>query len=501
MQNKEKTMKFTGTLLGIWAFAVAACHTLMAAFCYVIPYWNYTRALRWAGLGLLIAAVLYLVVSLFVSKESRARVKQAFQRVWSFEQAMLIGLLFWFVLSCIVNQAHGYRNYLKIEDWLLFDSTVCFFLLFPMASFLGKDKARQMIHLLIHIVVIFYTVFTAFCLWHIFHLEVVDLPSGEQAGMTAYAQLMLGLHYNNTGMIATTMLCLCVWMIFAEKDIWVRILYAVMGVIQLVVVYLSNSRTVFVGMLACVFTASLFVPWKMLEKKGTAMRIGASVMSCAVCTTLFWFGREWMFVLFDQITHYSEELAKAGLATTVRGYKAAGLSAKAGYNAIPLAGTGADNARKLTNLSNRTEVWKATLKVMTTNKQIFFFGVTPSMVTDAIETIGGYRVERVVHAHNILLQIGVSMGVPAMLLFTAYLVSIAIRCVRILFGKSGKTLKYACLIPAVILCFVVIDMAEVYLVTRFSVMACFFFLFCGWAMAIDKGTGNRRQGAGSGERI
>ncbi len=495
MLNKEKTMNFTGKLLGIWAFAVAVCHTLMAAFCYVIPYWNYTRALRWVGLGLLVATVLYSVVSLFVSKESRAKAKQAFRRVWSFELAMLIGVLFWFVLSCAVNQVHGYQKYLKTNDWLLFDSTVCFFLLFPMAGFLGKEKAKQIIHLLIHVVVIFYTVFTAFCLWRIFHLEVVDLPSGEQAGITRDVQLMLGLHYNSTGMIATTMLCLCIWMVFMEKEIAIRILYTGMGLVQLVVVYLSNSRTVFVGMFAFVLTASFFVPWRLFEKKNLPLRLGGSMLICAVCTILFWSGRSWMFILFERITHLSEELAKEGLAAAVGDYKPVGLSAtKAGYNTALLATTGAENARKLTNLSNRTEVWKATLRMMTSSKRIFFFGVTPSVVTDAIEIIGEYHVERVAHAHNILLQIGVSMGVPAMLLFTAFLVSIAIRCVRILIGKRGRKLKYACLIPATVLCFVVIDMAETYLMTRFSIMACCFFLFCGWAVAIDRGqeTENKR---------
>lgn len=80
------------------------------------------------------------------------------------------------------------------------------------------------------------------------------------------------------------------------------------------------------------------------------------------------------------------------------------------------------------------------------------------------------------------------MGVPAMVMFFLFLVSLAIRSVRVMLGKyrSKMQMKKSYLIPASVLCFVLIDMAEVYLLTRFSVIGCFFFLFAGWIVAVDR---------------
>ena len=153
------------------------------------------------------------------------------------------------------------------------------------------------------------------------------------------------------------------------------------------------------------------------------------------------------------------------------------------YETANLSKTGADNVRKLNNLSNRTKVWAAAIKVMGSSPQRFLFGVTSFGVTDAIRDIGGYHEENVAHAHNIILQIGISMGVPAMILFLVFLLIIALRCMRILIRSNGIN---SYLIPSIILCFTVINMGESYLAGYYSVMACFFYLFCGWITEIDK---------------
>ena len=472
--------------MGFWAFAIICCHMLLATFQYIIPYRNYRPILRWAGLGL----VVFSAVVWCISKKMRQETKQIFRSVRSFELAMLLGILLCFLLSCYVNGIGLKRPfiYFYAHDWFLFDSVVCSFLLFPLACAIGVKQVEKPIEVFMHVAVIPYTIFTAICLWHIFHLEVIDFPSGEHGGMTESVQLMLGFHYNVTGMIATTLFCLCVYMIFTQNLV-VRVLYILLGIIQLVVVYLCNSRTIFVAVWVFIMIFAFFGTWRLAEKRGFIFRMGASIAVCAGCATLFWAGRTGMFILFERVTHFSEELAKERGEISFAGrYYVTSLVAGRDYFIKPLTQTGAESARKLTDLSNRMDVWKAAFKVMFSSPKIFFFGVTPAEITDSIWEIGNYHREKVAHAHNILLQIGTGMGVPAMVMFFLFLVSLAIRSVRVMLGKyrSKMQMKKSYLIPASVLCFVLIDMAEVYLLTRFSVIGCFFFLFAGWIVAVDR---------------
>ena len=483
--KSEKRALFEKLLFAL-AFAVAAFHTLLAAFRYIIPYTKFITPLRWAGFGVFILVALYLFISVCFSSSFLSRLKAIFRQLCTPEQVLLLLMLLWFVLSLLFNQINGCYPYLQAGDWLLFDFVVCTCFLFPLPSLLRRNTSKQWTELLIHLVVITYSVFTIVCLWHIFHLEVLDFPSGEQGGLTENFELVLGLHYNLTGMIAATMFCLCVIMIFTQ-ELSIKILYAVFALSQLVVIYLCNSRTVFVGVLAFVSVTSFFFAWNQLQKQKLLLRLLLSLLVCGFITALYWFGRSEMFSLFDKITHF-----RAALSEGLRFSESQWFITKLGMHSasvnLPflLAKSNAAGARGLTNLSHRLDVWAAALKVMFSSPQSFFFGVTLFDAPEAIRDIGGYQRELVAHAHNIILQIGISMGVPAMLMFLAFLVSVAVRSVRILIGKSGRFLKHSYVIPASVLCFVTINMAEAYLIGYFSVMGCFFFLLCGWIVAIDK---------------
>ncbi len=481
---ENRVQRIAKKTLMLWAFIVAACHICLAAFQYVIYYQNLVHILEWAGVGFFVAIGIYFLISYVFVPSSRSRLNGLAIRVFSLDQLLLVALLFCYVISCTVNQANTDLPFLRAEDLRLFDFAICILILFPLAKLLREEQARRLTIYLIHIVVILYSAFTLFALWHIFHLEVLELPSGHQAGMTSRFQIVLGSHYNLTGMIAATMFCLCIYMVVTQK-ISTKVFYGVLSLVHLVVVYLSNSRTVFVGVLAFVLFLFFFLPWSLLKNKKLPIRLGLSLLIGVFAAIIFWYGRSGMFVLFDHVTHYSDSLIAPGkVSSSLSSLHASTLaSAKQHSNPVALAASGTSGMRKLTSLSNRTKVWLAALKVMVSSPSAFFFGVTPSGVTDALWEIGGYHVEKVAHAHNAILQVGISMGVPAMLLFVAFLFSVAVKCIRLLIGKIGKDFRYSFLFPGMILCFVVINMAESYLVGYFSVIACFFFLFCGFVDA------------------
>ncbi len=485
--------------LCLWAVIIALVHALLATFRYVIPYQHFTPYEQWISIGFFSAVILYFIISVVASKESRIYVFQQLKKLFTFEQVLLIGLLLWFIISCWVNGLKLYYPtiYLGIHDWLLYDMAVCVLILYPIAHFLRYEQAKKVFEFIIHVVVVLYTVFTVVCLWHIFHLEVLDLPSGEQAGVTAEVQLMLGQHYNLTGMIATAMFCLSVYIIFTQKDLFIRSLYIFFAFIHLIVIYLCNSRTIFVGVLCFVVFSAFFLSWQFFSGKKKSVCFLISLILCCSVGILFWVGRPVAFKAFERITHFSEALAAetGGIGSQIYSYRPSLLASSewdraalyltdcSAVNRINLAINSSDVRAISTGLSNRESIWVAALKTLSASKFSAVFGVTPFEVPDALMEIGGHWAVAA-HAHNSILQTGVSMGTPAMALFVAFLVSVVLRCFRVCFSQKNPDSVSTVIISSSIFCFLVISMAEAYLTVHFNALACFFFLFTGFLPAI-----------------
>ncbi len=490
--SEYKNNRIAKNILYLWCVIVAAGHMLLACFQYIIDYTRYIYIIRWAGLGLLIAAFIGFFFSLLFSKESRTQALRFLKRILSFEQIVLLLLLGWFVVSLYTNGRRISNRYLRLlflyDDWLLFDMAVCFLILFTVPRAFGANKGKEFLEILIHITVIIYTVFTIVCLWHIFHLEVLDFPSGEQGGMTVSYQLMLGKHYNLTGMISAGMLCMCIYMIVVG-DKWVKALYLGFAIAQLLVIYLSNSRTVFVGLIAFAAAAGFALPWHYLDTDKIWKRLLFSICISFISIVLLWIGRTIVFDFFEKITHFKDALAAEAGELTLRTkfYSPTVLTSPHSHEAHAklLASNAAEEIRQLDSLSDRELIWRAAFKSLGHDTFTTLFGVTPLNVTSAL-TENGFSKYEAAHAHNSILQVGVSMGMPAMCLLLVFLSSLACRCVRIIFNSPSK--GGTSIIAASILCFVVINMAEAYLIAYFSFIACTFFLFSGTITAVDEET-------------
>lgn len=142
--------------------------------------------------------------------------------------------------------------------------------------------------------------------------------------------------------------------------------------------------------------------------------------------------------------------------------------------------------RRLDEPLNREKVWETAVNVLKSNKTAAFFGVTPAGVSQAMKELGESR-RNYAHAHNEILQMGVSMGVPMMILFAAFLIYMTVKSIRL--GMiTGRTLfRGACMIPIVFGGFAVATLTEAYLFGYYSIMSSVFFLFCGWINALTIG--------------
>ena len=135
----------------------------------------------------------------------------------------------------------------------------------------------------------------------------------------------------------------------------------------------------------------------------------------------------------------------------------------------------------------RERIWISVIAALKSNKLWFLFGATPLGSADAIRevrNVGPYIGPAV--AHNQILQVGISVGVPMIVVFVIFLIFLGIKSIKL--GLLGRNIEFkgAYILPIVYLTFVLISSVEAYLFATFSIMSSLFFLFCGWINALDK---------------
>ncbi len=134
--------------------------------------------------------------------------------------------------------------------------------------------------------------------------------------------------------------------------------------------------------------------------------------------------------------------------------------------------------------SGRSELFRACLYVMFHNADIFFFGVAPLEVGQTVFGVCGVD-HFEAHAHNFVLQMGICFGVPTMLATIAFLLSLAVRGVRVL--RQWKTLPAnSWMILLVVLCMVTQDTMEAYLRPDGTLIPIVFYVFSGWILVMDR---------------
>lgn len=149
--------------------------------------------------------------------------------------------------------------------------------------------------------------------------------------------------------------------------------------------------------------------------------------------------------------------------------------------------TGAESVRDFgdfTTIKSREEIWKDSIKIMTSDWKTFLFGVTPLGFDDAIKRVTGKNT-RVYHAHNEVLNMGVSLGVPMMLALLVLYISIGIKSIRLCFLNKKQSFPGVYVLPIVFITFFISTLLEAYLFASFTIMSSLFFLFCGWINALD----------------
>lgn len=454
---------FSQTVLLIFAGLVGLNHFLICQLSYFVD------VTAWQNTELYLCAALafYAMVYFFVN-----HVRFHMKAAYLIPAAMMI----WYFISCLAMNETYKANWLEYNRKPLIDTLITLLVCFPMGAALAKenDTVHKVLNIVIHALILAWTVFIVYILIHVFQLELIYLPNGGQIGMNRQAALCLNCHYNTTGAWQTLFFLGSLCMAIRSRNIFVKVLDFIAALIHFIPLVLSNSRTSFIAA-AAGFVGMVFVAvyhglspangHKPLSRKILHYLIPACI--AIVAGALFLVLRSYVYQLFQSVTHFNELVLGNDDSAMVRKVIDSTTS----------------------TLTGRTYIWIGALKGMVSTVQRFFLGVTPPGVNSLISlmTDGKFNV----YTHNEILEIGVAIGVPAMIAFIVWFFIIL---------KSGYTLvrrdtsrEWGPIV--LILALMLGNMAEATLLFYQYITGMVFFFVCGWVYvkALEKQKASPRK--------
>ncbi len=373
---------------------------------------------------------------------------------------LLLFMFLYFVLSCVAMGIKTGENWfdLNSEEMADMEVLIIIYLLGRSAAANGFSKVLKVVF---HAFMAVWTAVTLFILILVFGNSGFVPPCGGYIGMVDSFSLQINCNRNFTGALSMTMLIICLIVAFAAALRSVRGLYIAYSVIYYVMLILSNSKT---ALIAGVFGFALIIGVIFVtsqshrdKKAGTRILIFASAF--IISGALFFLMRYPVYKL------YSLVVSEAG--------------------GIPMDARDMLDSNVAT-VSNRTPIWLHSLEVIFTPR-LLLTGVTPAGVADAlIEAFGGYM-QAPPHCHNLILQVGASLGIPGLLAFLAWLTLVALRCLKILTDSPFK--RAFMLVTGLILAIMLDNMAERYSMFYMFFISYPFFFACGYVMGYEKAAG------------
>ena len=504
---------------------------------YEIPEREYLKHEKRLGIAIILAALLYVVIAACADRDELRKVGGLIRRMCCFEQIMLILVLLWYILGCAVRSRLDAEPLFKFNDNRLFMFTMTTFAFYPLMTLMGRESAKRIFEGMIHFTMAIYTVFCAWCVWKYYRVEFLTFPSGLRLqNYREGVSMMIGGNINITAAAAVVVLGLCMYMILTRK-MAVKILYISAAIVHLMVMILTNSRTSYLAFLCMVVAAGFLFTWDTWQNSNYLLRFAAGLIVAALCAGAVYAARGSLIKMFSHVyPTYLEQQAQAAaeeaaqrLAAEEAAHEilmeelapkadtteqAAVETAAAGETASeaaaaeepaaepvptePAAPTpiqtpyGDETARKMDDLNGRVSVWMTAIKIIRSSKDHFLFGVSPVFVKTQLEKVSGFD-RSIPHAHNGILQVGVGIGAPAMLMFLLFELAIIVRCLIIVFKGWGTPFRYSWIIPVILMGILIIDLVESMLFAMQRVNLPVFYILAGWTVSITREISNKKK--------
>lgn len=392
---------------------------------------------RYLALTAIAALVVYIVLMMTKYRlHTKNTIIPYIKQIFSGTNLWVTLLFIWYLLSCVFWGTQMGGKIFKINDRLLMDVVISFFVLY---MFPWDKRAYDWF---VHTLMLVNTVFMLWVLYNVFSLNVLKVPGGR-IYMSKQYSLSIACNRNSTGAFAAVFLMLALCMISMKKGI-VRGAYIIAALIQLFPLYLSNSRTAYLACVIAIAAAGFFLVQRVYNGKcKLILSLGCAVLCGAIVYGL----KYGVFSLYNSMMPLNEHLDTDGIRDV-----------------------------DLLNTSGRLPIWKAAVKAMFLSSRNFMLGVTPARVEGMLgylQNIENYMM----YTHNQFLQVGVAFGIPGLIIYCVWLLKTAKQCWKV--ALKGRFWMVAC----TILMLVAANLTESYLIAYFYFCGSVFFLVCGMVKA------------------
>lgn len=416
---------------------------------------EYALIFFWA-VGLAVCAVLKMSMG---GGTVLSRLGGLLKRKLCVEHGILLGILIWGIVSCISMETAYKGDWVAANQYAMEDMAVSILVFFPMAFFFEGKELENVLQSCLRLMMTVITALMIVVIWNVFHSNVIQLPDGPVL-MNKGKHLVINSNRNTVAAYASFTAFLCpVMMLWASRK-WEKALYVLAFIVHWVIQCLTQSTT---GLAVGALAGGLMLVLYLMERGGKGSfrhRLLITSLCGAAVMLLLWMSRIWIFRLYQVCTGASPDTMK-------------------------------DMSNNYTFL-DRVRIWKAAVRAIFGNNgtQSTFrnamFGYTFAGVPPVINTL----CDRDMYTHNQYLEVGASMGIPALLAYIAFSVLMAIRCVRIALADRGRVTLMERFIPVLILSLVVGNLPEAMLMGYGFMTGCFFFLMCGWCSRRSRDLGN-----------
>ena len=432
---------------------MAVFNTLWTLLQHVV--WNlpYLKMQKWGGAAIIMLVVVYFAVSFLTDRDSCSRIGEWFKRILSPELIFLIGLLIWYIVVCLIRGRLEGKSYFRPNDNRLFYAALSTLLYFPFMAIIGKEKAKKTLDCIFNLALATYTPVCAWVIWKYYHLELVTFPSGNVVQLYRGDSLAIGINSNITAAYAVILFGICIYMAMTTLS-KIRIVYIAAAIVHLFVIFLSNSRTSFLATVGMMLCYAVMLARKYLKKRITVV-LGVLLIVLAIIGLLF--------LLRYRVLGANADLWKEKLENP---------------NAM--------SVRKLFDgLSGRVAIWKAAVKIMFSSPDKFFLGITPAAVPSTLYNMG-QTILKFPHCHNVFLNIGVSFGVPAMVLYIWFAGSIVWKGIRLMKYKGNELPAGIWTVSVIVFGILLIEMLEVLTYGNRFFNEPVFFILAGWIVEMNR---------------
>lgn len=360
---------------------------------------------------------------------------------------LLLIMLIYLLISCVNRTIVSGEDWLSSNSGYMVDLEVLI-MIYILGKYYAKNGIPAYLMNIFHGIIISWSAVILFLLVNVFTNHLVTAPSGATLCSMDSLFFVLNVNRNHTGAYSGVFLLLSLCMLTWCQNRRIRIFYYPAILINYVLLVLSSSKTALLSTtigFALIIGLLFFTHWNTFDAK---KRFSLSAIISILSGVFFFLLRYPVIALYSTIvTHFSgEELPVREILDS-----------------------------SAATLSGRLPIWKISVKFIFTGR-FLLCGVTPLGIFKDIAEAKGEE-PRGLNTHNQFLEVGTTMGLPALIAFIIWSVLILVACWKVYQIKKDEL--GLLLIPMLLVAFAVMSMAEAYLMFYSHFVAYVFFFICG----------------------